>query len=392
MCCLICGQLAPVRADGVADEADLQFTVGAEAYSKGELTAALEHFLASNRLVSNRNVMFNIARAYEQLARYPDAYRYYIDVTRDAPDGKLQKDVATALARISARVAVIAVETTPPGATVFLDRRDLGSVGTSPSQLGLRAGTYTIIAELPGYEPLTLSRVHVSSGEVQRLKLDLVRILGKVEMAGEPGTRVRIDDERGALACVLPCSLDLPPGPHIAYFERPGFNVSPQSFTIVENKAVRASASGVAVVGSLLVSADEPNALIEVDGRALGFTPAVLPNIPIGRRKVRVSLRGYQPVEREVEVRIKAQSDLRDVILLPERSVSAASRETESIEDAPASVTVISAQELEAFAYRRSSRRCAACAATRSTSTACTATPRSAGSAAPTTSRTACSC
>src|SRR6185436_14040424 len=143
----------------------------------------------------------------------------------------------------------------------------------------------------------------------------------------------------------------LAPGPHIAYFERPGFNVSPQSFTILEKKTVRASANGVAVVGSLLVSADEPNALIEVDGRALGFTPAVLPNIPIGHRKVRVSLRGYQAVEREVDVRINAQTDLRDIVLVPERSVSAASRETESIEDAPASVTVLSAQELEAFVY-----------------------------------------
>jgi outer membrane receptor protein involved in Fe transport len=38
-------------------------------------------------------------------------------------------------------------------------------------------------------------------------------------------------------------------------------------------------------------------------------------------------------------------------VLVPERSVSAASRETEAIEDAPASVTVISTQELEAFAY-----------------------------------------
>src|SRR5512132_3371411 len=111
VCCLICGHIAIARADGVADEADLQFTVGAEAYSKGEFTVALEHFLASNRLVSNRNVMFNIARAYEQLGRYPDAYRYYVDAVRDATDGKLQRDVTTALARIGSRVAVISVET-----------------------------------------------------------------------------------------------------------------------------------------------------------------------------------------------------------------------------------------------------------------------------------------
>jgi outer membrane receptor for ferrienterochelin and colicins len=352
VCAVICSLAAPLAADGVADEADLQFTMGAEAYSKGEFTSALEHFLASNRLVSNRNVMFNIARAYEQLGRFPDAYRYYIDASRgEASDGKLQKDVATALSRIGSRVAVIAVETSPPGATVYLDRRDLGSVGTSPSQLGLKAGTYTVIVELLGFEPVTKTAVSVATGEVEQLKLELVRILGKVELIGDPGTRVRIDDERGAVACVLPCTLELPPGPHIAYFERPGFTVSPQSFTILEKNTVRASASGVAVVGSLLVSADEPNALIEVDGRALGFTPAVLPNIPIGHRKVRVSLRGYQAVEREVDVRINSQTDLRDIVLVPERSVSAASREVESIEDAPASVTVISAQELEAFVY-----------------------------------------
>jgi outer membrane receptor protein involved in Fe transport len=352
VCCLICGLSAPVWADGVADEADLQFMVGAEAYGKGEFTAALEHFLASNRLVPNRNVMFNIARAYEQLGRFPDAYRYYIDATRgDAGDGKLQRDVTAALARIGSRVAVMTIETSPPGATIFLDRRDLGSVGTSPAQLGLKAGTYTVIAEFPGYVPATLGGVTIAVGDARPIKLELARILGQVELSGEPETRVRIDDERGAVACILPCSLDLPPGPHIAYFERPGFTVSPQSFTVVENKTVRSSANAVAVVGSLLVAADEPNALIEIDGRPLGFTPAVIPNIPIGHRKVRVSLRGYQPVEREVEVRINAQSDLRDIVLMPERSVSAASRQTEAIEDAPASVTVISAQELEAFAY-----------------------------------------
>lgn len=352
VCCLVCALGAPAAADGVADEADLQFTVGAEAYGKAEYTLALEHFLASNRLAPNRNVMFNIARAYEQLGRFPDAYRYYIDAARGgASDGKLQKDVTAALARIGSRVAVLSIETSPPGATIFLDRKDLGSVGTAPAQLGLRAGTYSVLAELPGFEPQTVSGIAISVGDARPIKLELARILGSVELSGQPGTRARIDDEHGAVACVLPCTLELPPGPHIAYFDRPGFTVAPQSFTIVEHRTVRSNASAVAVVGSLLVSADETNALIEVDGVPLGFTPAVLPSIPIGRRRVRVSLRGFQPVEREVEVRVNAQTDLRDLVLVPERSVSAASRETEAIEDAPASVTVISTQELEAFAY-----------------------------------------
>ena len=64
-------------ADDVADESDVQFSVGADAYQKNDFKGALEHFLASNRLVKNRNVLFNIARSYEQLKQFPEAHRYY---------------------------------------------------------------------------------------------------------------------------------------------------------------------------------------------------------------------------------------------------------------------------------------------------------------------------
>ena len=164
-------------ADGNADEADLQFEAGADAYSKGDFRTALEHFLASNRLVPNRNVMFNIARAYEQLQRYPDAYRYYVDAGRgEGGDSKLKGDVIEALGRVSPKVAVIKVETTPPGATVYVDRKDLGSIGTSPSQLGLKAGTYSIIAELPGYEVSTSPNIEVAVGEAKEIKVSLANI------------------------------------------------------------------------------------------------------------------------------------------------------------------------------------------------------------------------
>ena len=77
----------PALADDNADEADLHFQLGAAAYTAGDYTKALEHFLHSNRLVKNRNVMFNIARAYEQLGQYPNAWRSYtraLEQTADA--------------------------------------------------------------------------------------------------------------------------------------------------------------------------------------------------------------------------------------------------------------------------------------------------------------------
>jgi len=109
-------------ADGLADEADLQFQIGAEAYRKADYTTALEHFLASNRLVANRNVMFNIARSYEQLGKFPESYRYYVDALRGEPDQKIITTVEAALERVTPKVAVVEVNAVGKGEQEGHDR------------------------------------------------------------------------------------------------------------------------------------------------------------------------------------------------------------------------------------------------------------------------------
>jgi outer membrane receptor protein involved in Fe transport len=352
---LVAPSLAPrasiARADGVADEAELQFQRGAEAYRKGDFTAALEHFLASNRLVRNRNVMFNIARAYEQLQRFADAYRYYVDALGGEEDPATRKTVEAAIARITPMVAVIAVTTKPAGATVYIGRKDLGSVGTTPSRLGLPAGTYTILVERPGYEPAQSKPLEIKVGTTTNVELPLVRVVGRVVIEGDTGADVRVDDESGKPACQSPCQLELAPGQHTLFFGRPGFATSPRVVSVVARERVVVRANLAPLTGAVLVAADEPNALIEIDGRAVGFAPTVVPGVPVGTRHVRVSLHGYQPVERDVVVEADKQVDLRDLVLVPIREIAAASRTVESVDDAPASVTVIGAQEIEAFGY-----------------------------------------
>jgi outer membrane receptor protein involved in Fe transport len=339
------------HADGVADEAELHFQLGAEAYRKGDFLGALEHFLASNRLAPNRNVMFNIARCYEQLGRFPDAYRYYVDALEGETDPEIKKAVEDAITRISPKVAVIEVTTTPPGATVYLDRQDLGSLGTTPARLGVAAGTYRVIVELPGHEPAEAKPIEVKAGTRTAVALSLEPVVGMVAVEGETGAEVRVDDEGATPSCTSPCTLRLPPGPHVLYFTRPGFAAVPRTVQVAARETVTVKASLVPLTGSLLVSADETNALIEIDGKPMGFTPSVIGGVPAGRHKVRVSLRGYQPIEREVEIQANTQTDLRDLELEPVREVAAASRVSEPVDDAPASITVISSAELEAFGY-----------------------------------------
>ncbi len=335
-----CLSLVPASAvaDGVADEADLHFQLGIEAYRDGDFLRALEHFLASNRLVPNHNVVYDIARAYERLDRPADAYRYYEDALAGEPDPETRRQIEASLASLAPQLALVVVETTPSGASLFVDRRDLGSVGVAPRSLALPAGSHRILAELEGHVLTTSDAFEARVGDRVTVRLELPRIEGTVAIAGE-GATVRVDREDGEAACTSPCEISLPPGQHVLYL------------TVVRDEAQTILASLSALTGSLLVTADETNARIEVDERTVGFTPSVVQSLSVGVHHVRVSASGFQPVEADVTIEEGAQAELRDVHLVARHEIAAASRRVESVDDAPASVSILSAQEIEAFGY-----------------------------------------
>ena len=167
-------------ADDVADEADLRFSLGAEAYQRGDYRTALEHFHVSNRLVPNRNVVFNIGRCYEQLGKFPEAFRYYTQALEGEPDKAARERIEAMLTRLRANVALFEVSSDPPGATLYIDRRDLGARGESPRSLGLSPGRYKMIAELSGYYPAETTVENKQLGSSVEVSLKLEPILGRV--------------------------------------------------------------------------------------------------------------------------------------------------------------------------------------------------------------------
>lgn len=340
----------PAWADDLADEADLHFRIATDRYSQRDYRGALEHFLVSNRLVPNRNVIFNIARTYEALGEYPDAFRYYVQALEQEPNAARRPAIEEALARIRPNVAVIHVQTDPPGATVYINRRDLGGRGNTPRLLGFQPGKHKIIVDLEGYEPAEVENVEAKTGEQTTVAIKLKRIVGTVRVVGETaGTQVRVNDASGPVACTAPCDLTLPPGRHRLYLSQEGYQPSEQDVNVAAGTAVPARYRLNPLTGSLVVNADERDALVEVDGKPMGFTPAVL-NVQSGQRRVRVSLRGFRPVEQVVNV-VASQQTRIDLSLRQLEEVEAASRSTEAVEDAPGSVTIIPGQELRAMGY-----------------------------------------
>lgn len=347
--------LAPgfALANNTADEADVAFELGNEAYSKGNYNEALRSYFTSYRLVPNRNVLFNIARCYEAQNRFNEAYRYYNDLLAGDPlPDEDAAEVHHALERLRPKVALVRVVTTPEDAEVYIDRADLGSRGRSPQTLALSPGRHKVMVKKEGYRPAEAS-VLVSRGRAVSQEFELSLITGTVELTGTPdGAEVRTEPE-GAVLAHVPGTMKLPPGQHVLYMRAPG-HASAQ--LVVEVTADGTTKVPVALgaqakpTGRVVVTANRENATVRVDGKPAGFTPTVV-TLPEGDHILEVESLEVRPLRKEVKVvadqEVKVYAELR----YAPPPVRAASKGLTSVDEAPASTTVITQEELRAFGW-----------------------------------------
>ena len=343
---------APALASNTADEADVAFALGNRAYAHRDFTEALAQYFLSYRLVPNRNVLFNIARCYEALGRFDEAFRYYDDLLALDLAPADRRDVQASVARLRPKVALLHVESTPPGAEVFVDRVDLGSRGRTPQTLALPPGRHTITVEKDGYV-LAEASATLERGRQVTQSLALRELTGQVRVVGSPaGAEVR-ESLDGKVLGRLPCALSLPPGKRLLWVTAAG-HVPVQ--LLVDVTAEKSQEQKVALpdrpppTGKVVVTANRENALVTVDDREAGFTPVVL-TLPEGPHQIAVSLPELSPDETTVEVGDGTQASFHATLRYQPPPVKAASKTLTSIDDAPASVTVISGDEIRAFGY-----------------------------------------
>lgn len=335
----------------LAAEADLHFERGVERQQRGDCAGALEHYLLSNRLAYNKNVVFNIAACFEELGRYDQAYRYYADYAAEELEEADRQAAEQALARIRRRVALIRIDSDPPGATIYLNREDLGARGQTPRTLAVEPGGYRVILQREGYEEAAME-VTASRGVERTVELSLTPILATVQLVGGPaGAEVRVDDPESDPVGTVPGAVEIVPGAHTLIVSADGHQTARIEVDVAARETVRRSIELDLETGTVLVDVQERGALIELDGNAVGFTPAVLDDVPAGTHTVRISRSGFRAFEETVEVAPNQQTSV-DVRLRLQQEVTAASRQTESVFDAPASVTIIPQEELRAFGFQ----------------------------------------
>ncbi len=344
----------PAFADNTADEADVAFDLGNKAYAKRDYDAALASYFLSYRLVPNRNVLFNIARCYEAIDRLDEAYRYWNDLFVDPslPEGD-RRDVKQALQRLAPRVALVTITSTPPGAELYVDRKDLGSRGRTPQTIAVSPGSHTLLLELTGYRPGSV-KLSAARGRETKLSAPLVRIEGGITFTGTPEGAVIRESADGAELGRVPTTLSFPPGQRLLVVQAPGYSAQQ---VLVDVKADETMAARVALsekprpTGKVIVTSNRENSVVRVDGRDFGFTPTVL-TLAVGDYTVEVSSEEVTPLVQAVNVTENSETRVTAELRYAPPKVGAASKQAVSVDDAPASVTVITREELRAFGYQ----------------------------------------
>src|SRR5439155_2465893 len=116
--------------------------------------------------------------------------------------------------------------------------------------------------------------------------------------------QLRLDSRDAETALSAPGSLRLPPGPHRLYLEADGFapqqleaRVPPEGEVYVPFRLLPLPPP----TGALVVRANVDGALVRVDGKEAGFTPAVI-DVRAGLHEVQVLADGREPFTAKVAV------------------------------------------------------------------------------------------
>ncbi len=296
--CVALASLSPAPASAQeATEAQLLYERGAELYRARRFGEALEAMVASNRLVPNANVVFNVAQIYELLERPIDAFNWYqrhLGFDLD-PESRARADARLEILRT--QVAVLDVQTTPEGAALYIDRVELGTVGPAPRKVAVAAGAHTVIARLDGYRDAQAATAAVV-GQAASVELSLTRMMGTLEMRSEPpGAQVFLDGDSEPLGST-PLTLERPVG-----LSRLSVRLDGHLSRELDVRIVEATAASYTVTlspdpsrfAALTIEAVPAGATVTLDGEPQGQTPLTLRTLPPGIRSLRVERPAHEP-------------------------------------------------------------------------------------------------
>ena len=191
------------------------------------------------------------------------------------------------------------IRSEPSGAMVSVDGKEARKTPLILSRI--RPGQHQVRVFHEGYEPYE-ERVGVSEGERKQIFASLKKVTGNLLVRSEPpGASISID---GKPVGVGPYEgKDLSPGKHKVRVVKEGYEPWEAEQKVEAGKSVEVVSRLKTIEGSLEISSEPSGAGVSLDGKAAGYAPLTLFQIPYGAHLIRVDREGYEPHEEKVQVK-----------------------------------------------------------------------------------------
>lgn len=128
-------------------------------YGQGLYEQAIAKFSEAYTLSKDHQILYSMAVSHQQLRQWEQCVTVMEDFIAKSPPGPSPTLDRAKNTRDSCEARIetdqeLSITTTPPGANVFVDNKNVGVKGQTPFKMTLRPGKHRIWIELDGYEPV----------------------------------------------------------------------------------------------------------------------------------------------------------------------------------------------------------------------------------------------
>lgn len=238
-----------------------------------------------------------LGNAYLELGELDLAKAAFQQVLQLEPNHPKKASIQTLVNSIDAHAEVkLHVESTPPGATVYVDSEATGPRGTTPVDLNVLVGHHTILVERDKYGTESVEQTFVAGTTPPPLSVTLHGDGCNVALSvkGPPASRASVD---GAEPVALPATVHVKFGDHKVHFTADAYDPQDASLSCDGFSAAQIGPALSPMQGKLLLP-QGARVVVKVDGAIIDGTKDAFA-LPPGHHEVAVQ-EGDDPVRTTV--------------------------------------------------------------------------------------------
>lgn len=191
------------------------------------------------------------------------------------------------------------------GAYVYIDNERVGKLPYTSKEL--KSGVHTVKVMKNMYKTYE-QQVEVSDNETTELNIQLSPNFAKTTLTATENAEIYVDGEyKGTSMWTGP----LERGSYTVEVRKRGHhNTSIIAHITSEEERSIQLPNPIPILGSIEITSSPSNATITIDGKEVGTTPLLLPNLLVGEHEITFSKKNYQPVTKLIEVKENETEEL----------------------------------------------------------------------------------